>query len=348
MKRYVFPIFLAATVGVVVSVNAGVLEPPPGPIMPTMKNLDTVQPRVPIGQDTTPGDADSVFKITQPGSYYLTGNITGVSGKMGIEIVASGVTLDLMGFDLVGVPGSMEGVNVTVFPVTTTDIKVVNGSVRNWLRGVDLNFAVNTILLDLRVSGNVSTGIHAGANAVVTRCVVYNNGFGILSNIGSTITDTLVLDNASDGINADAGTIITNCTAKGNGRGIVANTGSTITNCSATSNISDGIVVSSGCTVRGNTSDGNGAGGDGAGIHAVLSDNHIEGNNCTNNDRGIDVDFAGNFITRNTCSGNTINNWDVVAGNVCLVLSATTSAAILGNSGGVAPGSTDPNANFTY
>src|SRR3989304_4869431 len=72
-------------------VSAGDLNPPPGPITPTQ--------RTPIGANTTPGDADSLFMITQPGSYYLTGNIIGVSGKFGIEINASGVTLDLMGFD---------------------------------------------------------------------------------------------------------------------------------------------------------------------------------------------------------------------------------------------------------
>jgi hypothetical protein len=37
-----------------------------------------------------------------------------------------------------------------------------------------------------------------------------------------------------------------------------------------------------------------------------------------------------------------------VAGNVILVVNATTAAAVTGNSGGTAPGSTDPNANFTY
>lgn len=65
------------------------------------------------------------------------------------------------------------------------------------------------------------------------------------------------------------------------------------------------------------------------------------------NDRGIDVAGGGNFITRNTASGNTLN-WKVGAGNVCLVVQATTGAAINGDSGGTAPGSTDPNANFTY
>jgi parallel beta-helix repeat protein len=102
------------------------------------------------------------------------------------------------------------------------------------------------------------------------------------------------------------------------------------------------------CTVRGNTCYYNGYLSDGAGIHATGRDNRIEANNCTTNDRGIDVDDLGNFISRNTCSGNRMTNWDVVAGNVILVVNATTAGAINGNSGGTAPGSTDPNANFTY
>src|SRR5678815_4185257 len=81
---------------------------PPGTPAPTMKTLDQVEPRVAINATNTPGDTDSLFKITQPGSYYLTGNITGVAGKHGIAIAASGVTVDLNGFDVAGVPGSFD------------------------------------------------------------------------------------------------------------------------------------------------------------------------------------------------------------------------------------------------
>src|SRR3990172_7801801 len=97
--RMAKPVLVAATVATILWVSAGDLNPPPGPITPTQ--------RTPIGASTTPGDADSLFKITSPGSYYLTGNITGVGAPSmnGIEIAASGVKLDLMGFDLVGVPG---------------------------------------------------------------------------------------------------------------------------------------------------------------------------------------------------------------------------------------------------
>lgn len=66
----------------------------------------------------------------------------------------------------------------------------------------------------------------------------------------------------------------------------------------------------------------------------------------TKNDRGIDVSSSGNLSVRNSASGNTLN-WAVAAGNACLVVLGTVSGAINGNSGGVGPGSTDPNANFT-
>jgi len=74
----------------------------------------------------------------------------------------------------------------------------------------------------------------------------------------------------------------------------------------------------------------------------ISSENRIENNLVTNNDKGFDVTASG------SASGNTVN-WDIVAGNACLVIKATsTTGAINGDSGGVAPGSTDPNANFTH
>ena len=47
---------------------------PPGAAAPTTKTLDQVEPRIAINSTNTPGDADSLYKITQPGSSYLTGN----------------------------------------------------------------------------------------------------------------------------------------------------------------------------------------------------------------------------------------------------------------------------------
>src|SRR5678809_1013800 len=106
--KYLFVVFLSSFLLLPSAIPQGSLTPPGAPA-PTMKTLDQLQPRIPVNATTTPGDATSVFKITQPGSYYLTGNIAGVAGKHGIYVTTGNVTLDLMGFDLVGVAGSLDG-----------------------------------------------------------------------------------------------------------------------------------------------------------------------------------------------------------------------------------------------
>ena len=52
------------------------------------------------------------FTIDQCGSYFLTDCLTGQAGQNGITIDADDVTLDLNGFTLSGVPGSLDGIHV--------------------------------------------------------------------------------------------------------------------------------------------------------------------------------------------------------------------------------------------
>jgi hypothetical protein len=171
-------------------VNAGDLNPPAGPVSSSMKTLGEIEPRIAINGINTPGDALGLFKITQRGSYYLTGNITGVVGKDGIEIAASGVTLDLNGFDLLGVAGSWDGVHVTLG--TLTNIAVVNGSIRSWGGdGVDLgtNGALNCRVADLLASGNTGSGITTNNGSTITNCSAYQNtGTGISSGTSCTVS----------------------------------------------------------------------------------------------------------------------------------------------------------------
>ena len=47
---------------------AGPLDPPAGPVASTYKTLTEVEPRIAINATNTPGDADSIYKVTQPGS----------------------------------------------------------------------------------------------------------------------------------------------------------------------------------------------------------------------------------------------------------------------------------------
>ena len=90
--------------------NAGDLNPPSGAVAPTMKTLVEIEPRTAVNATNTPGDADSLFKITLPGSYYLTGPIDVPIGKHGIVVMADRATIDLNGFSIQGIPGSLNGI----------------------------------------------------------------------------------------------------------------------------------------------------------------------------------------------------------------------------------------------
>src|SRR5260370_25850597 len=100
---------------------------PSGPPGPTFKTLQQVEPRTPISA--------LPFPIGSPGSYYLTTNLTGVAGSNGITIAASGVTLDLRRFALIGVAGSKAGISVSS---DQTTLALFNGALRSWVgEGID-------------------------------------------------------------------------------------------------------------------------------------------------------------------------------------------------------------------
>jgi hypothetical protein len=373
--------FLVPATALLLATNAflmggGPLNPPAGAVTATAKPLSELEPRIAINATNTPGSATAIYRITLPGSYYLTGNITGVTGKHGIEIFAgtSGVTIDLNGFEMLGINGMGAFDAVTCNGNGQLNIAVVNGSIRNWGGdGVDFQTSVaqNCRVDNIRVNRCTGNGIAMSNSGTVSNCTAWTNtGSGISAHIGVTITHCSVNNNTLDGITTLTGCTITDCTAWTNiGNGINAGAGTSITGCSTFDNDGAGIVAASGCTVaactvRQNTLDGiqctgqclvksnncstNGSGtGSGANIHATDTGNRIEANNCAGADRGIDVDAAGNMIVGNTCSGNT-TNWDVAAGNTCFVLLATTSVAVTGDAGGVSPGATNPWANFSY
>lgn len=369
---------------------AGPLTPPPGVPSGTMKPLSEVEPRIAINATNTPGDAVTQFKITQPGSYYFTGNVTGVTGKYGIVIASSNVTIDFMGFSYSGVAGAQGGISVDN---TYNNLTVRNGSVSNWGgTGVYIGGGLGSLVERVHATSNADGGIVANNNAVVRDCTAQSNtgpgivvstsgvvvncssrantGYGIATGNAGTVTGCTIRENGGAGVAVLVASKIDNCSLYSNlGGGIAASNGSLVTDCTVMSSTGTGISVSSGslvarcmvqfstahgismgadCMARDNMCDSNGNGSDGAGILVTSSDSRVEGNNCTDNDWGIRVTSAGNIIVRNTCSGNTTLNWDVVANNVCYVVNGVLSGSIIGNSGGFSPGTSDPNANFTY
>ena len=353
---------------------AGPVDPPEGPVASTYKTLTEVEPRTPISLATTPGDEDSLFKITQPGSYYLTANVDGVADFRAIEIDASRVTIDLMGFTLQGVPGSLEGIATTA---NFDDLAVRRGTVAGFGgAGVDLARAgsgIGAVVEGVHATSNGEAGIRAGSHAAVRDCTAtLNAGDGIVVGAGATVSGCVASANSGDGLSAGDTCTIAACTATANvGRGIVAGAGGSITASTAASNASSGIVAGNGCLIAGcvarsNALDGvqvlsasvvrdnlctnNGATGLGFNVHAVGTDNRVEGNTCVGADRGISVAVAGNIIVRNTCTGNAIN-YLIVADNVygpIIDRRMPASPGVNGSAAASTLATTDANANFAY
>jgi len=141
------------------------------------------------------------FTITQPGSYYLTGNVSvGTAASSAIVISASNVTLDLNGFTISSSTPIGAGSGVFIDPPSRA-VTVRNGRIQGatvysaptftdggFLGGVSAGASSNTGILveDLIVSSIYGTGIDlfAGSNSgtTVRRCAVtVAAGAGILA-----------------------------------------------------------------------------------------------------------------------------------------------------------------------
>ncbi len=221
---------------------------PPGPPAPIMKTLDQVEARIIVSAAKTPGDQTNNFIIIAPGSYYLTGNITGEAGKHGISIQANDVTLDLNGFALVsGVGGAFRGVNV---PVARSGFCIRNGSVRGWTDGGVRADAAVTLAENLRLSENTgATGLVVGNGSMIKDCVASGNGAGFFAGDRTQISNCISTVNMGAGFNCTSFVTLLDCTSSRNGgTGIVVQADSSVIRCNASRNISAG----GGSTLTGN------------------------------------------------------------------------------------------------
>ncbi|HYD00859.1 MAG TPA: right-handed parallel beta-helix repeat-containing protein [Phycisphaerales bacterium] len=334
------------------SAFAGPLNPPAGAVGATGKALAEVEPRTAINAVNTPGDADatpSTFKITQPGSYYLTGNISGESGKHGIEIASVGVTLDLNGFSVTGVPGSLTGVILR-----TGGTEVRNGTVRNWGgAGVSAEPAVNTNrVIDVRAISNGGIGIYAGNYSEARNCLSTGNGshgiavyaFGRVEgcaarnnggngidapNSGNAIVNSVANENTGNGINAGGGNIVIGCTVSYNDQNGVETDGTVVRDCNGVQNGEYGFNLGTGSTASGNRAAGNTVGGFYTFASCVLEGNYALGNGAgvaTRN--GFTISGAGNRVSNNHATGNPIGfsvfgGPSVLTGNTAIANTAT-------------------------
>lgn len=134
----------------------------------TMKSLDQIEPRKAI--------LSLPFSITNAGSFYLAGNLRATATNVaGIIINSSDVQLDLNGFAIIGIPGSLDGIKVLG---TNENINICNGSIREWdgfgINAIDAN---DGSVLEVKANRNGRGGIVYGDGAMVERCSAYGNGY---------------------------------------------------------------------------------------------------------------------------------------------------------------------------
>ena len=177
---------------------------PPGAPAPTMKTLTEVEPRIAV--QTLTGDATSQFLISQPGSYYLSGNINGVSGKSAVAINADNVTLDLDGYALIGVAGATNGVEIRG---TRNQVIVQNGTVRGFSAGgVIATGTMTNARFDSLSIHNISAGrgisIPTGEGSQVRDCgVTLVGGGGIVLSSNSGQVENCVVNGCTSAVSID-------------------------------------------------------------------------------------------------------------------------------------------------
>jgi hypothetical protein len=265
---------------------------PPGPPGETMKTLQQVEPRTPISTSTN---------ITEPGSYYLTTNVTAGPGEIGLTIAANDVTVDLNGFTLRSLGGIANGILVIG---ARTNLSVLNGTIRDWSAvGISAAAAENGRFERLQLLNNAGYGLLTGPNSLVLGCVASgaSNSVGLLVAYGSRVKDCVVQNHAY-GISAGQGSIISGCTAQNCSElGISGGFYSMITECAVSGTGSNGIVaqvaIISRCVVSGLS----GVGID-AGNVSTVSDCVVQ------NTRGNGIQgMGGNVIRGNVLSNIGIN-----------------------------------------
>lgn len=363
--------------------GAGDLMPPAGPVAPTMKTLQQVEPRTLVSAATTPGDIDNTFIISRPGSYYLGENLEGESFKNGIRITSSDVTLDLNGFALLGNVQSISGI-VVVFSADSSGIVVRNGTISNWPTfGIDLlDAGFGAIVQNVVARNNGSAGIRAGNSSIVMNCTSHDNGFGIIGGNNSVVEGCVAFRNSSTGIITGSAGQVRGCTSRENVLGISVGAASIVVNCNVHSGLGNGIQASSlgclieGCVVNNNAQDGIQTGFNSrvhrCQVHANSFDGiqstggcDIRGNSVSSHNSagaaGIRLTSGDSIVDGNQITGNTtgIIASASASGNLIIrnTLAANTTAATLDASNRAAqfitPAannfvSTDPNANLVY
>ncbi len=348
---------------VVFDLTAGPLDPPSGPVASTYKTLAEVEPRIAISAMNTPGDADSVYRITGSGSYYLVADVAAPSGRSAIEVdlnVAPDVTIDLNGFTLRGATGSLRGIVSSGFG----HIEVANGSITGFgqdgmeldcrtyrvervtfsdcLRGLNAggygkvsDCTFWEIVGDALRSASIAcvaqcrfwdcgTGISVPNSSVVTECqVVSSSNAGIIVGSNSVVRDCVSVSNGDEGFATGDNVTLSQCVAEFNQIGFLAGDGSVLESCTSDGNTAEGFWTADSCIFRTCTATGNQLQGFRAGWTASFE-------NCTSSGSVGSGFYAGQRSTFVNCRATLGNGAGFEAGPISVFTDCVASE----NSGG--------------
>jgi hypothetical protein len=223
-----------------------------------MKTLQQVEPRTPI--------SSAPFTISQPGSYYLTTNLT-VSGGNAITIATNGVTLDLNGYTIRSTANPANAAAIWI-ENGLRNLVILNGNIEGGVTnnagtysGPGFGYGViypqvapkNVRVSGLNVSGCSQDGINVGNgdSTVVESCSVRTVGrYGIVATVVKNCTALECADTAI------AGTTVSDCLGEstGSGSGVSA---ATALNCKGYSTSGSGVSASTAQNCQGGSSTGN-------------------------------------------------------------------------------------------
>jgi hypothetical protein len=213
-------------------VVAGPLNPPGGAVSSTYKTLSEVEPRIAINSTNTPGGAGETYLISQPGSYYLTGNITMTSGKHAVAVSSADVTIDLNGYTIAGVSGASYGV---VGYSGVGRIVVRNGSFRAGPFQSIFIGADSLVENVMAIQANTSVdAINVGDRSVVRNCRVSTAGAAV--NVGNQcVVEGLTATGVVSGVNATSkvDVVVRDCsmTCVGSGSGVYGQSRLSVARC---------------------------------------------------------------------------------------------------------------------
>jgi hypothetical protein len=383
-RRLILGAGLAGLAGIAAfsrTAHAGPINPPAGPIASTGRTVQEIydkvartdfglaEPRIPV--QSLPGSATAQYVISQPGSYYLTGNIQGVAGKNGIQILARNVTLDLSGFSLIGTIDCKSAIVIGLEGVNELDhVHIRNGSIREWGGyGVDGESAIRSSVTNLSLhrtgwNGAFRRGsVYLRGDSLIADCLVQQclgtvqlNERGVIARCIANgndpggffmVRDGMIVDCEVVGCNGNAFTIqegglfLRNYARNVNGAGTWATRGAVVRDC-VFINCNEGV-LSDGGRVRIEAVHASECSVNGIRVIGSAPGTVIDQCSTTLCATGYRVESSGNLIRRSTSSQGAAG-FVIAAGNS---FGPIVNVAGVGNIAGVA-NANHPWANFIY